>query len=187
MISINPQTYVITIPQADLTLDSGTLYRFDTNQFRKDLKDWEDSIEGMSHTKTHDHVTEITIAGTTYARFIVILAPYSVEFEDGIYSVILEGSNSNIWDVGAGVLVQNQVQVIPTNSAGNTVTAVGSGVFPADIAAITSGVWEELLTSHVTASTFGFIVQQIKAKIDEDVAWSRKASDNAEQVNNKIN
>lgn len=36
----------------------------------------------------------------------------------------LEGSNNNIWDVENGILNQNQVQVIPTNSAG---LIVGSG------------------------------------------------------------
>lgn len=179
MFTVNPITYLISIPQSYLTFDSGSLYRLDTNKFRKDLKEYEASFEGIVQTKTHDHVTEITIVGTTYARFIVILAPYSIEFEDGPYSVILDGSNNNIWDIQSGILERNQVQVIPTNSAGNTVTTTGSGVTPADISAITAGVWEELGGSHINPLTFGFIVQEIEQYV-------KKSSDNAEQANLKL-
>lgn len=122
MITIDPQTYIINIPQSYLTFDSGTLYRLDTDQLRKDLKAWEASTQGRWLTKTHDHVTEITVAGTTFARFVVILAPYSIEFQDGQYSVILEGSNNNIFDVQNGILQQNQVQIISNNSAGLVVS-----------------------------------------------------------------
>jgi hypothetical protein len=91
----------------------------DTDQFRKDLKAWEANLTGGSYLlKTHLHNTEVTVAGTTFARAVEIIAPYSVEFEDGQYTIILEGSNNNIFDVASGILVQNQVQVIPTNSAG---------------------------------------------------------------------
>ena len=117
-ISVNPLTHVITIPQADLTLVSGTLYTLDTNDFRGWLNGWNDSAEGMVQPKTHNHFTEYEVAGTTYARAIIILAPYSVTFEDGSYSVQLTGSNNNIWDVENGILNRNQVQVIPGNSAG---------------------------------------------------------------------
>ncbi len=67
-ISIDPLTYVVTIPKTDLTLISGTLYSYDTNAFRLELKGWEDDIEGMPHTITHIHNTEVTIAGIAYAK-----------------------------------------------------------------------------------------------------------------------
>lgn len=117
-LSINWLTKVITIPKLDLTLDSGTLYLLDTNDLRKWLKDIEDSEEGIVYLDTHRHNTEVTVAGVTYARIIEIINGYSITFEDGQYSVILSGSNNNIWDVANGILNQNQVQVIPTNSAG---------------------------------------------------------------------
>ncbi len=126
-ISVNPTTYVISVPQADLTLVSGTLYELDTDDFRGWLNDWEDSEQGIVHPKTHDHFTTYTIAGVEYARAISILPPYSVTFEDGQYSVKLIGSNNNIWDIGGGILNQNQVQVIPTNSAGLVVVDSGGG------------------------------------------------------------
>ena len=116
-ITIDWTTKVISVPQADLTLISGTLYELDTDWFRLQLKDIEDG-EGMPFPDTHRHNTEVTVAGTTYARTIEIINGYSVEFEDGQYSVRLVGSNNNIFDVENGILVQNQVQVIPTNSAG---------------------------------------------------------------------
>ena len=108
-LSIDPITFVITIPKADLTLISGTLYELDTDQFRKDLKAWEYNgnglAGGMTFLKTHTHNTAVTVAGTTFARTIEILPPYSVEFEAGTYSVRLAGSNNNIFDVEAGILV----------------------------------------------------------------------------------
>lgn len=117
-ITINYLTKVISVPQADLTFISGTLYELDTNQFRLDLADIQDSEEGIPHDTIVRHNTEVTVAGTTFARTIEIINGYSVEFEDGAYSVRLVGSNNNIFDIQNGILVQNQVQVIPTNSAG---------------------------------------------------------------------
>lgn len=135
MITIDWSTFIISVPQSYLTLVSGTFYTLDTNQFRLDLKEIEASMVGMPFLKTHTHNTEVTVAGTTFARAIEILAPYSVEFEDGQYTVQLLGSNNNIFDVQGGILVQNQVQVIPTNSAGLIVsTNAGMGG---------SGSWDE--------------------------------------------
>lgn len=118
MLSVDPITFVITVPQTDLSLVSGTLYNHDTDAFRLELKSFEDSVQGIVMPKTHNHNTEVTIAGTTYARAIEMLAPYSVEYENGSYSVVLQGSNNNIFDIASGILVQNTVQVIPTNAAG---------------------------------------------------------------------
>ncbi len=118
MITIDWGTHIISVPQSYLTLISGTFYTLDTNQFRLELKSLEASVPGISEPKTHTHNTQVTVAGTTFARTLEILPPYSVEFEDGQYTVQLLGSNNNIFDVQSGILVQNQVQVIPTNSAG---------------------------------------------------------------------
>ena len=137
-ISINWATKRITVPQADLTLISGTLYELDTNDFRLELKSLEDDAEGMPYVRTHIHNTEVTVAGTTYARTIEIINGYDVEFEDGQYSVRLVGSNNNIWDIENGILVQNQVQVIPTNSAGLISVPSGSGLDAAQDAKLTN-------------------------------------------------
>jgi hypothetical protein len=147
-------TYKIQIPQSYLTLISGTLYELDTDQFRLDLKSLEASEEGMPFPKTHNHNTEYIIAGVTYARSIEILSPYSVEFEDLAYSVKLTGSNNNIWDIQSGILVQNQVQVIPTNSAG-----LVNNSSPADIA---NAIWSLDLDPYITSGTAG---EQIKEAV----------------------
>jgi len=113
-LSINPATSVITVPKADLTLVSGTLYTYDVNTFRLALKALEDDPDYMPFPKTHTHNAEVVISGDTYARTVEILAPYTVEFEDGQYEVKLTGANHNIADVK----VANQVSLIIGNSAG---------------------------------------------------------------------
>lgn len=168
MISIDPLTYVITVPRADLTLVSGTLYNHNTDTFRRELKDWEDSEQGITHPKTHNHSTSVEIVGVTYARGIIILPPYSIEYENGQYTVILDGSNNNIFDVANGILVQNQVQVIPSNSAGLQIVNVGSGVTEQDKVDIISGVWSNV---ERTLTSSGAITPQDIADIVNGV-WS---------------
>ena len=125
-ISGDYSTKVITIPQSYRTLVSGTLYELDTDAFRLDLADIQDSEEGIWADTMFVHNTEVTVAGTTFARTIEIINGYSIEFEDGSYSVRLAGSNNNIFDVENGILVQNSVQVIAQNSGGLIVTSSAS-------------------------------------------------------------
>lgn len=126
-ITVDYSTKVITIEQSDLTLISGTLYELDTDAFRLALHSIQDSEEGIWADTMFVHNTEVTVAGTTFARTIEIINGYSVQFEDGQYSVRLSGSNNNLFDVEAGILVQNQVQVIAQNSAGlQTVNTSGT-------------------------------------------------------------
>jgi hypothetical protein len=115
-LSIDPATKVISVPQADLTPVSGTLYTLDTDQFRLDVLALLDDEDYIWMPTAYTHNTEVTVAGVTYARTIEFINGYSIEFEDGQYTVRLEGSNNNIFSVQDGILVQNQVQVIPTNS-----------------------------------------------------------------------
>jgi hypothetical protein len=84
------------------------------NQFRQDLKDLEDDVEGMAFLDTHSHNTEVLLGGIVYARVITIINGYTITFEDGQYAVNLIGANSN---VGDNINV-NQVSVRSANSAG---------------------------------------------------------------------
>jgi hypothetical protein len=115
-ISVDPLTHIISVPKADLTLlqASPEVRELNLNVFRLWLKDWEDSAEGMVQPKTHDHNTEVTLAGLTYARIIEVLFPYTVEFEDGQYTINCVGANHNLSDVK----VANQVSLIVNNAAG---------------------------------------------------------------------
>jgi len=115
-LSIDWNTLVITVPQSDLTFISGTLYELDTEAFRQELHSIMAAEVGMPFVDSFRHNTEVTVAGVTYARTIEIINGFQIEFEDGQYAVRLVGSNNNLFD--EGVLVRNQVSVIPTNSAG---------------------------------------------------------------------
>ncbi len=164
-ISIDWGTQVITVPQSYLTLISGTLYELDTNQFRLDLKALEASLAGMPNLRTHNHNTEVTIAGTTFARTLEIINGYSITFQDGQYTVRLSGSNNNFFDVENNILNQNQVQIIAQNSAGLIVSATGGGSSP----------WSTVEKDNIIAD------------VNETKALSRKASDEAESANAKLN
>lgn len=126
-ISVDWGQKIISIPQSYLTLVTGTLYELDTETFREDLIALLDDEWGIAHVDAQKHATEVTVAGTTYARTIEIINGYSITFEDGQYSVRLVGSNNNFFDVENGILNQNQVQIISGNSAGLIVHTAAGG------------------------------------------------------------
>jgi len=137
---------IIDVPQSDLTLVSGTLYTYGTNsKFRSDLMAIMDNEEAIVFKQAYEHTAGTTIAGVAYAPFIKIINSYQVRFEDGQYTVVLEESNNDIWDVENGILFQNQVQVIPTNSAGLITVVQGSGVTEQDKTDIANKVWDKEL------------------------------------------
>ena len=116
-ITINPATYVISVPKADMTLIQSVpteIRELDSNLFRHWLDDWMDSEAGIYMPKTHNHATEVVIDGLAYARTIEVLAPYTITFEDGQYQVNIVGSNNNIHSRRN----LNQVSIVPNNSAG---------------------------------------------------------------------
>ena len=153
---------IIDVPQSDLTFVSGTLYTYATNsKFRADLMAIMDNEEGMAFPQSYEHTAGKTIAGVTYARFIQIINSYQVRFEDGNYTVVLEESNNDIWDVGGGILYQNQVQVIPTNSAGLIVKEVGSAVTEQDKLDIADKVLDEVMSDHQGTGSLGEAIRRI--------------------------
>lgn len=116
-ISITWGTKVIFVPKADTTLVQLTPFEvrsLDVNAFRLELKALEASVDGMPFPITHVHNTEYVISGVTYSRSVEIINGYTVEFEDGLYGVSLEGANNNILDVK----VANQVSLLVNNSGG---------------------------------------------------------------------
>ena len=115
-LSVNEVTKVITVPQSDLLLQSGSVYTYDTETFRTELRQWEASFPGGPRSTTHKRNPPVTVGGITLAQTIEVINGYTVTFQDGQYRVILQGSNNNILDV-ANV---NQVSIAPTNSAGLT-------------------------------------------------------------------
>lgn len=137
-IDYSSSPFVISVPQSDLTLVSGTLYEMDTEvDFRQAVIALQDDEDGIVFQDAIRHNTEVTIVGLTLARTIEVLNAsnstntdvYAVQFTpDSQWSVRFTGSNNNIFDVENGQLIQNQVQVIPNNSAGLQTVSSGSGL-----------------------------------------------------------
>lgn len=129
-ISIDPATKVITVPQADCTFVSGTFYRLPSEtKFRFDVNALMDDEDRIWLQPPISHNTEVTVAGVTYARFIEIINGFSITFTpDTPWTVEITESNNNLHDVAAGILNQNQVQVITTNAAGLISVSSGSGL-----------------------------------------------------------
>jgi len=138
-IVIDPTTYTITVPLTFLTPVPFTpnLYDCDTIALRQDLREWESSEQGRTHPITHVHYPSYTIAGTTYASAYRLTQLYAIQFEDGNYSVRLQGTNNNLFDIADGRLIKNNVLVIPGNSAGLQIITTGSGLSAEQIATLT--------------------------------------------------
>ena len=119
-VTIDESTKRITVTQDYLTPVTGTLYELDTEVFRTDMNALMDDERYMWMDDYARRNAPVTVAGVTLAQSIEIINGYSIEFDDspGAYSVRLVGSNNNLFDIQNGILVQNLVQVIPTNSAG---------------------------------------------------------------------
>ena len=129
-VSIDESTKRITITQDYLTPVTGTLYELNTETFRTDMNALMDSERYMWMDDYARRNAPVSVAGVTLAQSIEIINGYSVEFDDspGAYSVRLAGSNNNLFDIQNGILVQNLVQVIPTNSAGLVEVNTGANV-----------------------------------------------------------
>jgi hypothetical protein len=105
---------------------SGSNYEFDVDQFRLDLRDLEDSEEGIAFDTTHTHNTAVTLAGATYARTVEIINGYTVTFEATAspWTAVCVNANHNIGDVKN----VNHVSLIVGNSAGLIQVTSGSGL-----------------------------------------------------------
>lgn len=138
MITIDWPNKIIFVPLSYLSLVSPGIYELDVSQFRLDLVALQSDATGIAYDPTHDHITELTLSGTTYVRAVKIINGYQVEFESGSYSVKCTGANHNIGDVK----VVNPVSLIINNSAGSTVVYVGGGggLTTTDINAIDAAV-----------------------------------------------
>ena len=135
-IAIDFATLIITVPQADLTLVSGSLYELPTEDtFRADVNALMDDETGIVFDDPIRHNTEVTVAGTTFARTIEMINGYSLTFENLTYSVRLAQSNNNLFDVENSILnPSGNVTVIAQNSAGLQIVSTGSGLSAAQSA-----------------------------------------------------
>lgn len=127
--TINPATREITVPQGDLSLVAGTLFTHDTEAFRLEMMALLDTEENMWLPDWANRNAPVVVAGVTNAQTMTMKNGFFITYDDGpgAYSVRLEGSNNDMWDIQSGNLTQNLVQVIPTNSAGLIQVATTDG------------------------------------------------------------
>lgn len=123
-ISTNWLSLIVTIPQADLVFVGGDDYEMDIEWLRRELHLIEWSEIGQSKLRIHRRIDPYVISGVTYTQAIEIINGYLIEFEQtgSPYRVRLLGGNTNVGDVA----ILNGVQIVPSNSAGQT-TVAGSG------------------------------------------------------------
>lgn len=161
-VSINWATQVISIPQADLDVVSAGLFELDVDALRLELKDIEDSEEGIAFPATHRHNTEVVLSGVTYARTFEIINGYTITFEDTgtPYTVRCVGANHNIADVKN----VNNVSLIIGNSAGLIAVATGgsSGPSAGDVA---NAVW-----AHGSAVQLATRLAEVWARLGLDAS-----------------
>jgi len=107
--SVSP--WVITVPKADLSLDSGTKYNLTVDDYWGLLRDFADSAEAIPYPFLF---TRIAATASTPSITDLDLNFYRIQFEDGLYSVNIINGNTNIRDAE----VKNQVSVNTNNTTG---------------------------------------------------------------------
>lgn len=163
MPTIAPATHNILIPQSELSLVGGALYELDTDAFRLSMNDLLDNEDYIWMTDWSVRNAPVTVAGTTFAQTIEVVAPWNVTFEDVLthYTVRLANSNNNIFDSENGILIdQPTVNIIAQNSAGLVINQQQS-VSPADIAAIALAVWNLVLVDWKATIIGGWITKKL--------------------------
>jgi len=107
--SVTP--FLITIPKSDLTLESGTRYKLTVDEFWILLRDFSDNEGTMAQPKLY---RRIAATSSTPSITEIEEAYYSLQFEDGLYSVNIVNGNTNIREVED----KNQVSVSTNNTTG---------------------------------------------------------------------
>lgn len=153
-LSIDWNSRVISVPQADLTYVSPGLYELDVEDFRRWLKDIEDSEEGIAMPDTHRRNAPVTLSGTTYAQTFELLAPYTVTFENGSYRVRVTGGNHNIADR----MNPNSVSIEIGNSAGLIAVDTGGG-----------GGGGGPTAGEIAAAVWSYVSRGLNQRVDADV------------------
>jgi hypothetical protein len=153
-ISINWLTKVISIPQSYLTFVSGIRYTLDIEKLRNDLKNLEDSEEGLPYPDTHARNKPVTLSGVVYAQTFEVLSPYTVTFENTgtPYVVVAEGANHNIGDV---TNFDGGMSLVVGNSGGLIVNTINIGGGVGTVAEVADAVWNAVAASFNTAGTTG--------------------------------
>jgi hypothetical protein len=169
-ITISWGSRIINIPQSYLTLLSGTRYQLDLDQFRLDLKDLEDSPEGIVFPTTHNHNTQVTLSGVTYARTLEIINGYTVTFQNTgtPYTVDCTGANHNLGDV---TNFDGGMSLIVNNAAG-LIVSTGPSLVDANILSIDGSTQSALLMRIASETMIVGTVAAVLSDSEIDVTFS---------------
>lgn len=123
---------VISIPDSDLTLVSGTEYDLNMSDFLIEIRRLESEFtEGLYADQILEHVNAKTLAGIQFAPFDEVINGYTIQFTGTLTRVNIKGSNNNLTDV----LIATGVTVVPSNSAGLQLVSSGGSAETAVILA----------------------------------------------------
>jgi hypothetical protein len=103
--------WLITVPQSDLTLTTGTQYQLTVDEFWILLRDFTDNETTMAQPKLY---SRIPATSSTPSITEIDLTYYRIQFEDGLYSVNIVNGNTNIREAE----IKNQVSVNTNNTTG---------------------------------------------------------------------
>lgn len=131
---------IVTIPRADMPVlqASPEVRSLTMSDFRAGLHTLQDSEDGIVEPPIHRRIDPYTISGITYLNAIEVINDWQIEFEDGVYTVVLSGGNTNILDVK----VENSVGVLGNNSAAAIEVSALSDAESAALTAVQTGVRE---------------------------------------------
>ena len=128
--SVDWLTKIVTVPKADLTLVSASpeIYELDVNDFWLEIHDIQDDFVAVGQ----DQIMTANAPTSFAPRGVDVVNGYSIEFEDGQYTVQLKSANSTIQNNA----VQNQVSI-------RDQTLTGSGLDPS-VSERLSEIWQRL-------------------------------------------
>ena len=106
-------TKVITVPKSDLTLVSGTKYSLTVLYWFQLLRELNGTVEGVAETIGAPIYNNTSPTPAT-PRIIDVINGYTIQFEDGLYSVDIIEGNTNLRDVE----IKNSVSVGTNNTTG---------------------------------------------------------------------
>lgn len=156
-LSVNWATGMITVPQSDCTLVSGTQYTITVDYLFELLRDRSDA-EDATPFPVLFHNTPPT---ATTPRIVEVNDQYyTMEFEDGLWSVDIINGNTNY----RAVEVKNYVSVGTNNTVGFITVSVGSGLSTAEhdkLMALPTA------TENATATLDAAAVTPIAADVEE--------------------
>ena len=106
-------TKIITVPKADLTLVSGTLYTLDVVKWFQLLRELNGDVEGIAET-VREPLYNNTPPTSSTPRIVDVINGYTCQMEDGLYNVEMINGNTNWREVE----IKNQVGVGTNNTTG---------------------------------------------------------------------